>query len=124
MQMLFEESEEFGTHAGLGFLRGRVRRFEEGRTRIPHVGWNRVSQPKGHPLWKGIEDRSFFYFVHSYYCAPVNADDVIGETEYAATYASAVGRGSLCGVQFHPEKSQAAGLRVLGNFAESDFSSM
>jgi len=122
MQMLFEESEEFGIHAGLGFLRGRVRRFEEGLARIPHIGWNEVSQTAGHPLWRGIEERSHFYFVHSYYCAPDNAEDVIGETEYGITYASAVGHDNLCGVQFHPEKSQAAGLSVLRNFAESDFS--
>ena len=120
MQMLFEESEEFGVHAGLGFLRGRVRRFEAGR--IPHVGWNEVSQMTKHPLWRGIEDRSHFYFVHSYYCVADNAEDVIGETEYGINYASAVGRGRLCGVQFHPEKSQAAGLGVLRNFAEGDFS--
>jgi glutamine amidotransferase len=123
MQMLFEESEEFGVHAGLGFLRGRVRRFEENMSRIPHVGWNEVSQPREHPLWKGIEDHSYFYFVHSYYCAPQNSRDVIGETEYDLTYASAVGHANLCGVQFHPEKSQAAGLRLLRNFALSDFTS-
>ncbi|HEX8144173.1 MAG TPA: imidazole glycerol phosphate synthase subunit HisH [Pyrinomonadaceae bacterium] len=123
MQMLFEESEEFGLHAGLGLLRGRVRRFEDRTSRIPHVGWNEVSQRQEHPLWRGIEDHSFFYFVHSYYCAPLSASDVIGETEYDVSYASAVGRGAVCGVQFHPEKSQAAGLRVLKNFAESDFHS-
>jgi glutamine amidotransferase len=121
MQMLFEESEEFGVHEGLGLLAGRVRRFEKGRIRIPHVGWNEVSQKIKHPLWRGIDDGSHFYFVHSYYCAP-ETEDVIGETEYGTTYASAVGRGGLCGVQFHPEKSQAAGLCVLRNFAESDFS--
>jgi glutamine amidotransferase len=122
MQMLFEESEEFGVHAGLGLLAGRVRRFEKGRIRIPHVGWNKVSQKIKHPLWRGIDDGSHFYFVHSYYCAP-EIEDVIGETEYGTTYASAVGRGGLCGVQFHPEKSQAAGLGVLRNFAECDFPS-
>ena len=122
MQMLFEASEEFGIHRGLGFLRGRVRRFEEGLARIPHVGWNEVSQRTGHPLWRGIEGGSHFYFVHSYYCAPENASDVIGETEYGINYASAVGHDNLCGVQFHPEKSQAAGLSVLRNFAESNFS--
>ncbi|HEX8070239.1 MAG TPA: imidazole glycerol phosphate synthase subunit HisH [Pyrinomonadaceae bacterium] len=122
MQMLFEASEEFGTHAGLGFLRGRVRRFAAGRARVPHVGWNEVGQTGAHPLWRGVADRSFFYFVHSYYCEPVDARDVIGATDHGASYASAVARAGLCGVQFHPEKSQAAGLKVLRNFAESDLS--
>jgi glutamine amidotransferase len=117
MQMLFEESEEFGVTRGLGFLRGRVRRFPEG-LRVPQVGWNQVAWQRTHTLAEGIQDESFFYFVHSYFCDAGDDGAVLGKTEYGATYASAVARGNVCGVQFHPEKSQAAGLRLLKNFAE------
>ena len=119
MQMLFEESEEFGKTRGLGLLRGRVRRFPEGR-RVPQVGWNQVAWRRGHALAEGIEDESFFYFVHSYFCDAADERDVLGSTEYGDTYASAVARANVCGVQFHPEKSQAAGLRLLKNFAGSN----
>ena len=117
MQMLFEESDEFGLSEGLGFLRGRVRRFPSD-LRVPHVGWNQVVWRSSHALAEGIEDESFFYFVHSYYCDAAEKESVLGETEYGMSYASVVARGNICGVQFHPEKSQAAGLRLLRNFAE------
>jgi glutamine amidotransferase len=117
MQMLFEESEEFGKTSGLGFLRGRVRRFPEG-LRVPQVGWNQVEWNSMHALSEGIDDRTFFYFVHSFYCEADEAASVVGETEYGLTYPSVVARANVCGVQFHPEKSQAAGLRLLKNFAE------
>lgn len=118
MQMLFEESEEFGRTQGLGFLRGRVRRFPDSLL-VPQVGWNQVGRGAGaHPLLDGIEDGSFFYFVHSYYCDAGDQSDVLGRTDYGQSYASVVARGNICGVQFHPEKSQAAGLRLLRNFAE------
>ncbi|MFL6332907.1 MAG: imidazole glycerol phosphate synthase subunit HisH [Pyrinomonadaceae bacterium] len=117
MQMLFDESEEFGTTSGLGFLKGRVRRFPAG-LRVPQVGWNQVGWKGGHALSEGIGDRTFFYFVHSFYCEADDAEAVVGETEYGVTYPSVVTRGNVCGVQFHPEKSQAAGLRLLKNFAE------
>ena len=117
MQMLFEESEEFGVTSGLGFLRGRVRRFPEG-LRVPQVGWNQVEWKGGHVLSEGISDGTFFYFVHSFFCVADEADAVVGQTEYGITYPSVVARGNVCGVQFHPEKSQAAGLRLLKNFAE------
>jgi glutamine amidotransferase len=116
MQMLFEESEEFGTTSGLGLLRGRVRRFPEG-LRVPQVGWNQVSWKTAHPLAEGIADGSFFYFVHSFYCGARDGGTVVGETEYGLNYSSVVARANVCGVQFHPEKSQAAGLRLLKNFA-------
>jgi len=116
MQMLFEESEEFGTTPGLGLLRGRVRRFSDDLV-VPHVGWNQIRQRLAHPLFQGIEDRAFFYFVHSYYCEPADSGVVLGETDYDVAYASVVAHDSVCGVQFHPEKSQAAGLRLLANFA-------
>lgn len=118
MQMLFEESEEFGKTSGLGLMRGRVRRFPD-ELLVPQVGWNQVRQPRQHVLMDGIEDQSFFYFVHSYYCEPDDPAVVIGETDYGASYASVVAQGSICGVQFHPEKSQAAGVRLLGNFARA-----
>ena len=117
MQMLFEESEEFGLTKGLGLLRGRVRRFE-GDLLVPHVGWNRVRfRAPSHPLAAGLAGEAYFYFVHSYYCAAEDPRDVLAETEYGAGYPSVVARANVCGVQFHPEKSQAAGLRLLGNFA-------
>ncbi len=118
MQMLFEDSDEFGRKPGLGLLAGRVRRFA-GDLVVPQVGWNQISQRLGHPLFAGIADQTFFYFVHSYYCESDDRAIVIGETEYGTTYASVVARGNVCGVQFHPEKSQAAGLRLLSNFAGS-----
>lgn len=121
MQMLFEESEEFGQRAGLGLLRGRVRRFDHG-LHVPQVGWNQVRQKtRAHPLLAGIEDGAFFYFVHSYYCDALDQSDVLGVTDYGMDYASVAGRGRVSGVQFHPEKSQAAGLRLLRNFARAEF---
>jgi len=117
MQMLFEESEEFGNTAGLGLLRGRVRRFANDLV-VPQVGWNQVRQNGPHPLFAGIADNAFFYFVHSYFCEVDDPAVVIGETNYGAPYASMVAERAICGVQFHPEKSQAAGLRLLANFAK------
>ncbi len=116
MQMLFEESDEFGRAAGLGLLKGRVRQFGDDLV-VPHVGWNQVRRRATHPLFEGLADQSFFYFVHSFYCKPKNDGAVVGETDYGGTYASVVAFQNVCGVQFHPEKSQAAGLRMLRNFA-------
>ena len=120
MQLLFEQSDEFGTSQGLGLLQGRVRRFSEELV-VPQVGWNRIRQTQSHPLFNGVEDDSFFYFVHSYFCEPDDKAVVVGETEYGMNYASVVARGNVCGVQFHPEKSQAVGLKMLENFAEAEF---
>ena len=119
MQMLFEESDEFGKSKGLGLLKGRVRRFSDNLL-VPQVGWNQVRQRCEHALFAGVPDDSFCYFVHSFYCEPANDNVVIGETEYGQRYASVVAERNICGVQFHPEKSQAAGLRMLANFAMSD----
>jgi glutamine amidotransferase len=116
MQLLFEESDEFGSTPGLGLLQGRVRRFNDELV-VPHVGWNRVYQRGQHELFADVGDESFFYFVHSYYCEPVEESVVAGETEYGVNYASVVAHKNICGVQFHPEKSQDAGLRLLRNFA-------
>lgn len=116
MQLLFEESDEFGATRGLGLLPGRVRRFSDELV-VPHVGWNRVIARQSHALFADVAPESFFYFVHSYYCEPLDESVVAGETEYGVRYASVVARANVCGVQFHPEKSQDAGLRLLRNFA-------
>src|SRR5215471_6242803 len=115
MQLLFEESEEFGRTKGLGLLRGEVRRFDDGLV-VPHVGWNQVRIRRDHRLFDGVDDRSFFYFVHSYFCEPKNDELILGTTDYGINYASIVGKENVIGVQFHPEKSQQAGLRLLQNF--------
>jgi imidazole glycerol-phosphate synthase subunit HisH len=114
MQLLFEESEEHGRHAGLGFLPGRVRRFE-GDLPVPHMGWNRLHPRRPHPILEGIADGAHVYFVHSYYCdAPENV--VIATSDYGLDFPAIVGRGSVLGVQFHPEKSQEVGLRMVESF--------
>jgi len=118
MQMLFELSEEFGTTEGLGLLPGRVRRFETDLV-VPQVGWNRIRQKQKHGLFEGVADGSFCYFVHSFHCEPRNADSIVGETEYGVKYAPVVARNNICGVQFHPEKSQHVGLQMLRNFCVS-----
>jgi len=117
LQMLFDEGHEFGVHRGLGLLPGRAVRFAEG-VRVPHVGWNQVSIKQNHPIFRDTPDQSFFYFVHSYYVEPADETCVLGETDYDLRFAAICGRGSVVGVQFHPEKSQTAGLRLLRNFAE------
>ena len=119
MQLLFDESEEFGSTRGLGLLRGSVRRFS-GDLVVPQVGWNRIQQTRAHQLFEGVEERAFCYFVHSFYCEPLDHDVVVGETEYGVRYASVVADGNVCGVQFHPEKSQEVGLRMLKNFATDE----
>ena len=116
MQLLFEDSDEFGSTPGLGLLRGSVRRFNDELV-VPHVGWNRIFQIRESPLFNDLANGSFFYFVHSYYCEPVDESAVAGKTEYGVNYASVVAHKNICGVQFHPEKSQDAGLRLLRNFA-------
>lgn len=112
MQFLLCASEEEGEHAGLGLIDGRAVRFDRGK--IPHMGWNSVEQMRS-PLFAGMESGTQFYFVHSYY-ADVAAEDAIGTTQYYRTFASAIARGNVYGVQFHPEKSGAAGLQLLRNF--------
>jgi glutamine amidotransferase len=125
MQLFFEESEEMGRHAGLGLLRGRVLRFPDGqvdptgqRLKVPQIGWNQLWHDGGDPLLAGIPSGSFAYFVHSYYCEAGDPNDVVAHTDYGLDYASIVRRGSVWGVQFHPEKSHAVGLQLLRNFVE------
>jgi len=117
MQLLFEESEEHGRHEGLGFLRGRVRRFDAGLS-VPHMGWNRLRARRPHPLLDGLADGAYVYFVHSYFCdAPDEV--VIATSDYGRDFPAVVGRDNVLGVQFHPEKSQAVGLRMVASFVRS-----
>jgi glutamine amidotransferase len=117
MQVLFEESEEMGRHLGLGILPGRVRRFSsDGQTlKIPQTGWNQIQPLRSSPLLSDLLAGSFAYFNHSYYCA-ASPEDTLATTDYGIEYPAIVGRGQVFGIQFHPEKSQAVGLRLLRNF--------
>ncbi len=120
MQALFEIGEEMGDHEGLGLLRGTVVRFSDSLSiKVPHTGWNQVEIKNPALLFDRIEEGSFVYFNHSYYCQPNDPADVIAETSYGIRYACAVRHDNLYGVQFHPEKSQAVGLRLLQNFVEA-----
>jgi glutamine amidotransferase len=114
-QALLTVSEEGGEHPCLDVIAGRVRRLPEG-LKIPHMGWNNVRQVHAHPVFGGIDDDSYFYFVHGYYPEPDDESLVIGRTEYGVAFASAVARGNLVATQFHPEKSGQAGLRLYRNF--------
>jgi glutamine amidotransferase len=122
-QMLFDSSEE-GDTPGLGLLPGKVVRFrldgqlqqDGSRFKVPQMGWNRVRQTQPHALWDGIDDDSYFYFVHSYYAQPAVASDIVGQTDYGTAFACAVARDNIFATQFHPEKSAAAGLRLYRNF--------
>ena len=122
-QMLFDWSEE-GDTPGLGLLPGKVVRFqldgqiqEDGsRFKVPQMGWNRVLQKVAHPLWQGVDEQAYFYFVHSYYAQPADSAHTVGETVYGAPFACAVARDNIFATQFHPEKSAAAGLQLYRNF--------
>jgi glutamine amidotransferase len=114
-QALLSVSEEGGEHPCLGIIEGRIRRLPAGQ-KVPHMGWNRVRQVAPHAIFEGIEDESYFYFVHSYYPDPVDRSVVVGETEYGMTFASVLARDNIVATQFHPEKSGDAGLRMYANF--------
>lgn len=125
LQLLFSEGEEFGVQRGLGVFEGRVVRFPfvppdssngGDSLKIPHMGWNAVKIRKKVPVLEGIEDGSHFYFVHSYYPIPKNQEIVATTTDYGGDFVSSVARGNLFACQFHPEKSQAAGLKIIKNF--------
>lgn len=115
LQMLFEHGDE-GDTPGLGVLRGTVPRFALRGLKIPHMGWNEVMQERPHALWARIPDRSRFYFVHSYYPAPSDEAAVAARCLYGAPFTCAIARDNIFAVQFHPEKSQTAGLQLLSNF--------
>jgi imidazole glycerol-phosphate synthase subunit HisH len=140
MQLLFDESEEMGRHAGLGVIPGRVVKFASDLTsgmeplgglmavqpakasipvhslKVPQIGWNQLHHTGTDPLLAGVPDGAYAYFVHSYYCAPDDPVFTVASTDFGIRYASIVRRGSVWGIQCHPEKSQAVGLRILGNF--------
>jgi glutamine amidotransferase len=115
LQMLFERADE-GDTPGLGILPGRVPRFPVSGLKIPHMGWNEVIQNQPHPIWAGIGDRSRFYFVHSYFPAPADPSVSAATCVYGVPFTCAVARDNIFAVQFHPEKSQSAGLQLLSNF--------
>lgn len=128
LHFLFSESEEFGHHAGLNIIKGRVVRFTDGalsnnghttasRLKIPHMGWNRIRIERRAPIFKDIPDGAFFYFVHSYFVQPEDERVIAATTEYGRRFTSALWRENLFACQFHPEKSQALGLQLLRNFA-------
>ncbi len=115
LQVIFEGSEESPGVEGLGLMSGEVMRFEGDRLKVPHMGWNEVSLVRDHPVLQSL-DGDAFYFVHSYYPVPEDTGDLIGETDYAMRFCSVAGRENLVAVQFHPEKSSRAGLKLYENF--------
>lgn len=117
LQLLFTQSEEGGSHRGLDLLPGKVVRLPSS-VRVPHMGWNQLNFPKVSGLFRGVPEGAFVYFVHSYYAVPEDPATVAATTDYGVKFASAIARDNIFGFQFHPEKSQAVGLRILGNFLE------
>jgi imidazole glycerol-phosphate synthase subunit HisH len=119
LQLLFDVSYEDGQHEGLGVVPGEVRRFEvPGEYKVPHMGWNEVTFRKRAPIFKGVEDGAYFYFVHSYYVAPNDESVIDGVASYPKPFCATIWRDNLFATQFHPEKSQSAGLQLLKNFAK------
>jgi glutamine amidotransferase len=124
LQLLFTESEEFGRHAGLGIIPGKVVRFPDNLRqageglKVPHMGWNRIMLRRAAPLYRGVSDGSFAYFVHSYYVIPDDPAVIATETDYGQAFCSSIWRDNIMATQFHPEKSQAVGLQMLKNFGE------
>mgnify|MGYP000019878763 CR=1 FL=1 len=124
LQVLFERSEEFGNHAGLGVIPGTVEHFPADMQidgeylKIPHMGWNQIEIERECPLLRGVENGSYVYFVHSYRVMPALTEDVLTTTDYGVRFCSAIWRENVMATQFHPEKSQAVGLKILKNFGE------
>jgi glutamine amidotransferase len=118
LQLLFEESEEMGVHRGLGVLSGRIVRFPAQLT-VPHMGWNQIEQHRPHALLAGVPDGSFAYFAHSYHAITQDDSIVVATTAYGGPFPSVVARDNVWAIQFHPEKSQQVGLRLLSNFVSS-----
>jgi glutamine amidotransferase len=115
LQLLFEESEEFGNCKGLGLIKGKVKRFPKGDLKVPHMGWNSIKKVKDTPLLADLSDDSYLYFVHSYYVLP--EDDVTATTtDYGMEFTSSILKDNIFACQFHPEKSQAVGLKILKAF--------
>jgi len=127
MQVMLEWSDENGGVPALGLFPGKVARFPDppetgalDRLKVPHMGWNRVRQTRQHPIWEGVPDDSWFYFVHSYHAEPASPDHVLGTSDYTKTFACALARDNLVAFQFHPEKSQNTGMTLLANFVQWD----
>jgi len=117
MQLLFEESEEFGPVPGLGIFPGRVVRFrDQPDLKVPHMGWNQIRKQQDSPHLRGIDDGAFVYFVHSYYVVPADPSLAATSTDYSVQFTSAIARDNVFATQYHPEKSQAVGLKILENF--------
>ena len=120
MQALFEIGEEMGEHKGLGLLQGKVVKFADSLSvKIPHTGWNQLEVKNDARLLDQVDAGAYVYFNHSYYCQPQNSSDILATTDYGMNYACAVQCENIFGVQFHPEKSQAVGLKILKNFLEA-----
>jgi len=120
MQLLMGMSDEGGIHAGLGLIAGNVGRLQGEGLRVPHVGWNILNMTQSHPIFLGIKKGRDFYFVHSYAAVCEQEEDVLASTEYGGPVTAVVGRANVVGVQFHPEKSQVNGLRLIENFCNWD----
>ncbi len=118
-QLLFTMSEEFGSHRGLDLIPGSVVRFRKKGLKVPHMGWNRVEMTSGSEYLHGIESGCYFYFIHSFYPEVRDRSWVIGEVEYGDRFSCIVGKGNVIATQFHPEKSHAAGLRIIENFVRA-----
>jgi imidazole glycerol-phosphate synthase subunit HisH len=118
LELLFSESEEFGRHEGLNLIPGHVRKFEETALRVPHVGWNQIESLRPDPLLENLPDGSYFYFVHSFFVEPDRSDDALAWTNYGGPFCSIARHENVWGAQFHPEKSQDAGKRLLRNFLD------
>jgi glutamine amidotransferase len=119
LQILFSESEEFGAHRGLDLIKGRVVKFKPGPDhKVPHMGWNTIDFQRESPFFEGIRNGNFFYFVHSYYVVPEEKKWILTLTEYGISFASSIWKENLFATQFHPEKSQEFGLKILENFVK------
>ena len=118
MQILFGESEEFGSTKGLDIFKGKVVKFRSDELKIPQMGWNQLNIKKPGPLFNEIPDKSYYYFVHSYYVVPEDEEVISTTTDYGVEFTSSVCKDNIYAVQFHPEKSQALGLQMLKNFGE------
>lgn len=118
LQVLFSEAEEFGRCRGLDIFKGTVLKFPESELKVPHMGWNEIKKQKANPLLEGIEDKAYFYFVHSFHAVPEDDTIVLATTDYGIEFTSMVWKDNIFAVQFHPEKSQTTGLRLLENFGK------
>ncbi len=120
MQFLFESSNEMGQHRGLALIPGHVRRFElaDEELKVPHMGWNQIEHQQTNPLLEDVPNGAYAYFVHSYYCVPAHAADIVAYTTHGSEFCSIVAHDNVYGIQFHPEKSQRYGLQLIRNYVQ------